>query len=80
MDDRMKLLEKIKIRLNGYLYVGSQMKEGWKEPFPLYKFKCPIHGYVQSRPKGYNNRLECPICSEIALKEENKNTINVEIE
>ena len=62
MDKRIKLIEKLKIQLQGHLYVGEEKKEGWKEPSPVYMFKCPKHGYVKNRVKGYNERLECPDC------------------
>ena len=64
MDERLKLLERIKLQLIGYSYHGEEKKEGWKEALPFYIFKCPIHGYVKNYVKGYNERLECPICLE----------------
>jgi len=64
MDERLKLLDKIKIRLNGYVYKGDYKKEGWKEPLPFYLFECPVHGLVEGYPKGHSKRLECPICRE----------------
>ena len=64
LDKRLKLLERLKLRLNGYLYVGDQMKEGWKTPQSFYMFECPVHGVVKNYPKGYSQRLECPICVE----------------
>ncbi|MFC1802857.1 hypothetical protein ACFL0D_02700 [Thermoproteota archaeon] len=62
MDSRLKLLEKLKIKLSGHLYVGDEIRDGWKEPAPFYIFKCPIHGYVKSYVRGYSERLECPDC------------------
>ena len=67
MDSRLKLLDRLKIRLQGNLYLGDKVEEGWKEPVPLYMFKCPIHGYVESTVHG-RARLECPEC----LKEKAK--------
>jgi len=62
MDNRIKLLDRLKIQLQGYLYIGNEKKEGWKKSAPVYMFKCPIHGYVKSIARGYNGRLECPFC------------------
>jgi hypothetical protein len=62
MDTRIKLLDRLKIQLRGHLYVGDELREGWKEPAPVYMFKCPIHGYVKSVVRGFNERLECPEC------------------
>lgn len=64
MDERIKLLEKLKIQLQGHVYVGEEKREGWKEQVSIYMFKCPKHGYVKSNVKGYNERLECPTCLE----------------
>ena len=71
MDDRLGLLEKLKLKLSGNVYVGKQMKEGWKESLPFYAFKCPKHGIVKSYTKGYENKLECPNC----IEEEKKKVI-----
>jgi len=62
MDNRIKLIEKLRIQLQGHFYVGDEKREGWKEPAPIYMFKCSKHGYVQNRVKGYDERLECPEC------------------
>jgi hypothetical protein len=62
METRIKLLSRLKIQLKGHICLGFIKKDGWKEPAPVYVFKCPIHGYVQSVVRGYNERLECPIC------------------
>ena len=62
MDNRIKLIEKLRIQLQGHLYIGDEKREGWEEPAPIYMFKCPKHGYVKNRVIGYNERLECPEC------------------
>ena len=64
MDERIKLIEKLKIQLQGRIYIGEEIKDGWKKPASMYMFKCPKHGYVKSNVKGYNERLECPLCLE----------------
>ena len=64
MDNRIRLLDRLKIQLQGYLYVGNEKKNGWKESAAVYMFKCPVHGYVKSIVRGFNERLECPFCVE----------------
>ena len=64
MDGRLKLIDRLKILLSGHLYVGDEIKEGWKEPLPFYVFICPKHGLVKNYAKGYDKRLECPLCAE----------------
>ena len=48
--------------LNGYMYVGDEKLEGWKEPVPFYIFKCPKHGLVKTYKMGYGDVLICPEC------------------
>jgi hypothetical protein len=76
MDSRIRLLERIKLELQGHVYVGTHIKNGWKEPIPFYLFKCPIHGYVENYAKGYGEILECPLCikEKDALNDVNENT------
>ena len=62
LDKRIKLLERIRIQLQGHVYIGEEKKEGWKESVPFYMFKCPKHGYVKNYVKGFEERLECPEC------------------
>lgn len=58
----MSLMQRLRIQLNGYIYVGDRQKEGWSGSLPFYKFKCPVHGWVENYPHGYDQRLECPLC------------------
>jgi hypothetical protein len=64
LEERIELVKKLKIMLQGHTYIGEEKKEGWKEPTSIYMFKCPKHGYVKSNVKGYEERLECPFCLE----------------
>lgn len=54
--------DRIIMTLQGYVYVGHRMRDGWRGPLPFYKFKCPVHGEVEDYPHGYAQRLECPLC------------------
>lgn len=73
LDSRIKLIEKLRIQLKGYVYVGDKSQENWKRPLPFYAFKCPIHGLVSDYPHGYDQRLECPMCREESMIIRNKN-------
>ena len=64
IDPRITLLNRLKLQLNGYVYVGDKKRNDWKGPLPHYAFKCPKHGIVVDYPHGYNQRLECPFCRE----------------
>lgn len=78
VDSRLKLLERIKLQLIGYGYQGEEIKEGWREPLPFYVFRCPMHGYVRNYVKGYEGRLECPICLEERRREITRSGLSVE--
>ena len=62
MDERLKLLERLKLQLNGYVKTGEKTDRGWDKPLPVYTFKCDKHGLVETTPRGYKNRLICPKC------------------
>jgi hypothetical protein len=71
LDNRIKLIERLRIQLQGHLYLGEEKRDGWKDTISLYMFKCPKHGYVKTYVKGFNKRLDCPECIE-ELKQFNK--------
>jgi hypothetical protein len=64
MDNRINLLNKLKLRLQGYVYLGDEIREDRSETLSYYLFECPIHGIVKSYPMGFDSRLECPLCLE----------------
>ena len=72
MDEKLSLINRLKLRLTGYVYIGDRMEEGWKDALPCYIFKCHKHGLVVSHVRGYNQYLECPEClKELRLELEN---------
>ena len=66
-DPRINLLDQLKIRLKGHVYVGPSLSSDYKSPMPMYTFKCNIHGHVTDIPHGYKQRLDCPKCREERL-------------
>ena len=77
MDPRIGLLNRLKLRLSGYVYVEERIEPGWREPLPFYLFICPVHGYVESYQHGYDKKLVCPRCLEELRKEqEEKRSVN----
>ena len=70
MDKRIGLINRLKLRLSGHIYVEDRIEPDWKEPLPFYIFKCPLHGYVESYPHGYEKKLICPKCLETLRKEQ----------
>ena len=53
----------LKLRLSGSVYVGDYRLPGWMGKLPFYAFECRKHGLVVNYPTGYEQRLECPFCS-----------------
>ncbi len=73
MDPRISLIDKLKLKLRGYLYLEDRLQPDWKGPLQIYLFKCPIHGHVESYPHGHDKKLVCPQCRErLALKQGEK--------
>ncbi len=60
---KLSLLDRLQLKLTGYVCVGPKQKEGWKSPIVHYLFRCPVHGLVIDYPHGYDEKLVCPICS-----------------
>ncbi len=70
MDKRIGLINQLKLRLSGYIYIEDRIEPDWKKPLPFYIFNCPLHGYVESYPHGYEKKLVCPKCLEMLKKEQ----------
>ena len=43
-------------------YIEHRTKEGWSMRLPFYRVYCPIHGYYEDSPSGYDHILRCPKC------------------
>ena len=52
MDKRIKLLNRLKMQLSGYVYTGHKSRDGWRGELPHYQFECPVHGLVENYPSG----------------------------
>ena len=60
----MNLIQRLRLKLRGCLFVGYRKMPGWRTPLPFYIFRCPTHGTVESYPHGYGGQLMCPKCLE----------------
>ena len=70
MDPRISLINRLKLELRGYVYLEDRIEPDWKGSLPFYIFKCPVHGYVESYPHGFEKKLVCPRCLEELRKEQ----------
>ena len=70
-DSDHTVLQRFKLSLFGYVYIGHRTRTGWNGPLPFFAFRCPVHGLVEDYPHGYSDRLDCPRCQreEILLRE-----------
>jgi len=53
-------------------YVEHRKFPGWRGFEPFYRFDCPIHGSVENYKKGYEGRIECPLCFKESIRELNQ--------
>jgi len=60
----MKLtgLQKLRLMIVGRVFVGMKKKPGWVGSRPVYVFRCPRHGLVESFTQGWEENLFCPEC------------------
>jgi|GEM_PF-2287953 len=73
MQHQLSLINRLKLKINGYVLMGNKKRAYWVEPIPFYLFYCPEHGLVEDYLHGYTKRLECPICRNI-VKEKHQIT------
>jgi hypothetical protein len=60
---KLSLIDKVKIRLGLWKFVGYFADERWKGKLPFYISWCPVHKcYFIDYPHGYYGRLDCPLC------------------
>ena len=58
--------QKFMLHLFDRIALDHRIYAGWKVYRTFYAFRCEKHGYVANCVRGYNERLECPICARIA--------------
>lgn len=61
---RLGFLQRLKLRMNGRVYVGHRIRPGRSGSLPSYVFRCSKHGLVENHPAGYEGWLICPRCRE----------------
>ncbi len=64
----LSLTQRIRLRLFGYVSVGTRMQKGFRKPIEYFAFRCSIHGIVVNYRYGYAERLSCPECHEERYK------------
>jgi hypothetical protein len=65
----LNLIEKLTLRIRGFLFIDNIKFEGWSKELPLYLFKCDLHGYELNYPQGHYMKLICLDCIRKQLEE-----------
>lgn len=63
-DLRLSWLQRIQLRLSGYVYIEHRTRPGWRGYLPFFAFKCEKHGLVVNYKMGEDEYLICPLCIE----------------
>ena len=58
----LSFFDRLKLRIQGSLFLDDLPLEGWSQETPVYLFKCKHHGYELSYPSGYFMGLPCLDC------------------
>lgn len=67
---KLSLWQKIQLRINGYVFLRFEKREGWSGYLPIFAVKCPIHGLYSGAHHGYSDAPpQCPKCLEEAVKD-----------
>ena len=58
----LNIVQKMKLRLLGAVYVFDHKEDGWLSKIPFYAFRCKDHGIQLGYPIGHSKILICPEC------------------
>jgi len=62
---KLNLWKKLKLKINGNLFVGYAKREGWTGKLPFYIVKCDRHNICfLDYPQGFEGYFICPLCFE----------------
>lgn len=64
----LSLVQRVKLRWTGWVYVGDRTREGWSGNLPFYVFRCEEHGLIESFPQTHREYLSCPFCVKDSLE------------
>jgi len=69
----LTLIQRLKLRVFGSLFLFKAAKEGWRGKLPFYLAKCRKHSiFFIDYPHGYDEALICPLCYEYLEKRRRK--------
>jgi hypothetical protein len=60
---KLGLWQRLKLKINGKVFVGYAKREGWKGKLPFYIVRCKKHSiYFLDYPHGFDPYFTCPLC------------------
>ena len=59
---KLSFWQKLVLKVNGYVFLRWEKREGWSSSLPIYLVKCEKHGYFEDYPHGYGGYFICPCC------------------
>lgn len=64
--NNLKLTQRIRLKIWGYVFSHYEQREGWKAFLPMYIVKCSKHGLYHDYVHGFRGRehFTCPRCKE----------------
>lgn len=60
----LSLMQRFKLRILGYVYVGTFQERGLSGPLSFYAVRCRLHGVFLDYMPGYKEYFLCPKCRE----------------
>jgi len=67
--ENLNFIERLRLKISGFLFIDYIRFEGWSGELPFYLFKCSTHGYQLSYPIGHYLNLHCLDCKRKQLDE-----------
>jgi hypothetical protein len=61
---RLSLWKRLLLKINGYVFLRWERREGWTDYLPFYLVKCDKHGYFEDYPHGFSEYFWCQKCEE----------------
>ena len=61
---RLSLWQRVILKVNGYVFLRYEKREGWTDCLPIYLVKCNKHGYFEDYPHGFFEYFWCQKCEE----------------
>jgi len=65
---KLSLWQRIVLKINGSVFLGWEIREGWRGPLKIYAVKCKKHGLYEDYRHGHSETFQCSECLEETKK------------